>query len=235
MALEVAVRNPERYDEILRTYNKFKGTILDPNGIIEVFAQLYIDGAVKSADLNVSTKSRDEVKQFIKENVSHNNEWGFPTGWQAGFTRYLKTLSEFGFIYAQYNEPLRLSEVAEAVISNKITLSEAFAIQSMRFWRKSPYRRVLNDFNYFRFIVDAINERNESGHRLSYPQFMISLFSDDGDIESFINFINENKVGHSLNDTYALMVENYDRIDANHGKIAKQRSAFNDYGNAVFR
>lgn len=235
MALEVAVRNPERYDEILRTYNKFKGTILDPNGIIEVFAQLYIDGAVSSVDLDISTASRDEVKQFIKENVSHNNEWGFPTGWQAAFTRYLKTLSEFGFIYAQYNEPLRLSEVAEAVISNKITLSEAFAIQSMRFWRKSPYRRVLNDFNYFKFIIDAIKERNESGHRLSYPQFMISLFSDDGDIESFINFINDNKVGHSLDDTYALMVENYDRIDADHGKIAIQRSAFNDYGNTVFR
>lgn len=235
MALEVAVRNPERYDEILRTYSKFKGTILNDEGILEVFSQLYIDGAVTTRDLDVSNASRNEIKKFIKQNISHNNEWGYPTGYQAGFTRYLKTLSELGFIYAQYKEPLRLSEVADAVVSGKITLSEAFALQSMRFWRKSPYRRVLNDYNYFKFIIDVIKERNDTGHRLSYPQFMMSLFSDDGNVDSFIDLIESNKAGHNLDDTYTLLVKKYDRVDSEHGKVVSQNSAFNDYGNTVFR
>ena len=150
MSLEVAVRNPERYDDILKTFSHFRGIILDDKGILDVFAQLYIDGVVTTADLDVTTSTNAQVKQFIKKNITHNNEWGYPTGYQAGFTRYLKTLSEFGFIYAQYNQPLRFSEVADAVINGTISLSEAFALQSMRFWRKSPYRRVLNDFNFFK-------------------------------------------------------------------------------------
>lgn len=235
MALEVAVRNPERYDEILKTYNKFRGIVLDDNGALEVFTQLYIDGVITANQLDISTASRKEVGLFIKNNISHKSDGGYPEGWQAAFYRYLRTLSEFGFIYAQYNEPLRLSEVADAVISNKITLSEAFALQCMRFWRKSPYRRVLNDFNYFKFVIDVIKERNDKGHRLSYPQFMISLFSDDGDIDSFVNLIEGNKVGNNLDKTYALIVEKFHKIDDKHGKVVAQNSAFNDYGNTVFR
>ena len=156
MALEVAVRNPERYSEILKTFSQFRGLTLNDDGILKIFAQLYIDGVVSTKKLDASASTASEVKDFIKNNISHNNEWGYPTGYQAGFTRYLKTLSEFGFIYAQYNEPLRLSEVADAVVNGTLSLSEAFALQSLRFWRKSPYRRVLNDFNFFKFIINVL-------------------------------------------------------------------------------
>ena len=235
MALEVAVRNPERYDDILKTFSRFRGTVLNDDGILDVFAQLYIDGVVTNRDLDVATATVDEVKTFITENISHNNEWGYPTGYQAGFTRYLKTLSEFGFIYAQYGQPLRLSEVAEAVISGTISLSEAFAVQSMRFWRKSPYRRVLNDFNFFKFIIDVIRRRNEAGHRLSYPQFMLALFSDDGNVDDFLRLIEENRCGNSMDDAYTLVHRMYHLVDAEHSKVNKQQTAFNDYGNTVFR
>lgn len=235
MALEVAVRNPERYDDILKTFSKFRGTVLDDEGILDIFAALYSDGVVTTKDIDVATSSESEIKSFIRTTITHNNEWGFPTGYQAGFTRYLKTLSEFGFIYSQYNQPLRLSEVAEAVINGTISLSEAFAVQSLRFWRKSPYRRVLNDFNFFTFIIDVIRRRNESGHKLSYPQFMLALFSDNGDVDAFLNLIEENRFGNSFDDTYNLVLQKYHLIDADHAKVCKQQSAFNDYGNTVFR
>ena len=155
MALEVAVRNPERYYDILKTFAKFDGLLLDDSGVLKIYIQLYLDGVVYANNFNIEKASNNEVKEFVKKQ-SHNNEWGYPTGYQAAFTRYLKTLSEFGFIYAQYQEPLKLSEVAWAVVKDEITLSEAFALQSMRFCRKSPYRRVLNDFNYFNFILKVI-------------------------------------------------------------------------------
>lgn len=235
MSLEVAVRNPERYDEFLKTFSHFRGIVLDDEGILDVFSQLYIDGVVSNRNLDILNSSAEDVKSFIKENITHNNEWGYPTGYQAGFTRYLKTLSEFGFIYAQYNQPLKLSEMAEAVLSGTLSLSEAFAVQSMRFWRKSPYRRVLNDFNFFRFIIDVIRRRNAEGHRLSYPQFMLALFSDNGNVDEFLQFINENRCGNSMDDTYALVVRRYNLIDGEHSKVNKQQTAFNDYGNTVFR
>ena len=215
MSLEVAVRNPERYEGILKTFAKFEGTVLDDKGVLNVYSQLYLDEVVN--------------------NCSHNNEWGYPTGYQAAFTRYLKTLSEFGFIYAQYNQELRLSPVAKALVSGKITLSEAFALQSMRFWRKSPYRRVLNDFNFFEFIIDAMIELKKKGHRLSYNQLMVGLFSDDGNVKDFLSLLENNKVGDDADKAYALVKRKYSQVDAEHAKAAKIESAFRDYGNTVFR
>lgn len=235
MSLEVAVRNPERYEGILKTFAKFEGVLLDDEGVLDVYSQLYLDEVVTTDALSDEILTKEYVSNWIANNCSHNNEWGYPTGYQAAFTRYLKTLSEFGFIYAQYNQKLRLSPVAKALVNGKITLSEAFALQSMRFWRKSPYRRVLNDFNFFQFIIDAMIELKNKGHRLSYNQLMVGLFSDDGDVDDFLSLLEKNKVGDDPDKAYALVKRNYSQVDAEHAKAAKMESAFRDYGNTVFR
>ena len=235
MSLEVAVRNPERYEGILKTFAKFEGTVLDDRGVLNVYSQLYLDEVVSADALNDEILTKKFVSNWIVNNCSHNNEWGYPTGYQAAFTRYLKTLSEFGFIYAQYNQELRLSPVAKALVSGKITLSEAFALQSMRFWRKSPYRRVLNDFNFFEFIIAAMIELKKKGHRLSYNQLMVGLFSDDGNVKDFLSLLENNKVGDDADKAYALVKRKYSQVDAEHAKAAKLESAFRDYGNTVFR
>lgn len=235
MSLEVAVRNPERYEGILKTFAKYDGVILDDKGILDIYSQLYIDEVVTTDALDEDKLEKKYVSKWIVKNCSHNNEWGYPTGYQAAFTRYLKTLSEFGFIYAQYNQELRLSAVAKALVGGKITLSEAFALQSMRYWRKSPYRRVLNDFNFFEFIIDTMVKLKEKGHRLSYNQLMVGLFSDDGDVDDFIKLLKDNKVGDDADKAYALVTKNYSQVDSNHAKAAKMESAFRDYGNTVFR
>ena len=235
MALEVAVRNPERYEGILKTFAKFDGVLLDDKGVLDIYTQLYLDEVVTADALSDIILTKRFVSNWIVNNCSHNNEWGFPTGYQAAFTRYLKTLSEFGFIYAQYNQKFRLSPVAKALVNGKITLSEAFALQSMRFWRKSPYRRVLNDFNFFEFIIDAMIELKKNGHRLSYNQLMVGLFSDDGNVEDYLNLLQNNKVGDDVVKAYALVRRKYSQVDTNHAKAAKLESAFRDYGNTVFR
>lgn len=235
MALEVAVRNPERYEGFLKTFAKFEGVLLNDEGILDIYSQLYIDEVVTTDKLSNVTLTNTFIREWIRDNCTHNNEWGFPTGYQAAFTRYLKTLSEFGFIYAQYGQKLCLSPIAKALVSGRITLSEAFAVQSMRFWRKSPYRRVLNDFNFFVFIVDALIELKRRGHKLSINQFNVSLFSDDGNIDSFLKLIAENKIGNDLEKAYSLVKSKYDNIDSEHAKVSKIESAFRDYGNTVFR
>ena len=235
MSLEVAVRNPERYEGILKTFAKFEGTVLDDKGVLDVYSQLYLDDVVTTDALCEGCLTKKVVSNWIVNNCNHNNEWGYPTGYQAAFTRYLKTLSEFGFIYAQYNQELRLSSVAKALVNGKITLSEAFALQSMRFWRKSPYRRVLNDFNFFEFIIDAMIELKKKGHRMSYNQLMVGLFSDDGNVDDFLSLLENNKVGDDADKAYDLVMRKYSRVDAKHAKAAKLESAFRDYGNTVFR
>lgn len=235
MALEVAVRNPERYEGILKSFAKNEGILLDDKGILEVYSQLYIDDVVSAEKLKDIVLTKDFLYKWIKDNCSHNNEWGFPTGYQAAFTRYLKTLSEFGLIYAQYEQKLELSPVAKALVKGKITLSEVFALQCMRFWRMSPYRRVLNDFNFFEFIMDSIIELKKRGHKLSINQFNVGLFSDDGNVGDFLNLLENNKIGNDSDKAYALVQAKYGERVPEHARIAKQESAFRDYGNTVFR
>lgn len=235
MALEVAVRNPERYEGILQTFAKFEGRVLDDEGILDVYSQLFLDGVVTAESLEDKKLTTKYMHSWIQNNCNHNNEWGYPTGYPAAFTRYLKTLSEFGFIYAQYCQKLRLSPVAKAMVSGKITLSEAFALQSMRFWRKSPYRRVLNDFNFFEFIIDSMIKLKEAGHSLSYNQFLVGLFSDDGNVDNYIRLLSENKVGADIDKAYSLVKMKYNKVDSEHAKVAMLNSAFRDYGNTVFR
>ena len=235
MSLEVAVRNPERYEGILKTFAKFEGAVLDDVTILKMYSQLYLDEALTSDKLNNQILSEKFIRKWIVETQSHNNEWGFPTGYQAAFTRYLKTLSEFGFIYAQYEQELRLSSVAKALVNGKITLSEAFARQSIRFWRKSPYRRVLNDFNFFEFIIDSMIELKKRGHRMSYNQLMVGLFSDDGDVGKYLKLLVKSRIGNDIEKAYALVQETYNRIDNEHDKVSKINTAFRDYGNTVFR
>ena len=165
MAMEVAIRNPERYPAILSVFARYEGRILDDNCILEIYKDLFVYRAIESDYLDMDNSTEEDIRKFIKVYLKHNNEWGFPTGYQAAFTRYLKTLSELGFIYTQYNDVIGISDVAKALLNNEIEVAEAFALQCLRFWRKSPYRRVLNDFNYFAFILKVLlklNEDNES-------------------------------------------------------------------------
>lgn len=235
MAMEVAVRNPERYPAILAVFAKYEGQVLDDKCILEIYKDLFVYKAVDSDYLDVDNSTEDDIRKFIKVYCKHNNEWGFPTGYQAAFTRYLKTLSELGFIYTQYNDTIGISEVAKALLNNEIEVAEAFALQCMRFWRKSPYRRVLNDFNYFAFILKVLLKLKENNKSLSYPQFILSLFSDDGNVDEFIKQIQTLKLGNDIDAMYDYIVDNYGCIDELHPKVNKQQTVVNDYGNTVFR
>lgn len=235
MSMEVAVRNPERYPSILSVLAQYEGRNLDDGCILAIYKDLFVSRAIESNSIDVDTSTDDDIKEFIKANLRHNNEWGFPTGYQAAFTRYLKTLSELGFVYAQYNDSIMISETAKALLKNEIEVSEAFALQCMRFWRKSPYRRVLNNYNYFEFVIKILMRLKESGKSLSYPQFILSLFSDNGDVESFIHDITTIKIGDDIDAMYDYIVNRYNETDELHSKVNKKQTVINDYGNTVFR
>lgn len=235
MAMEVAVRNPERYPALLAVFAKYEGKILDDACILDIYADLFASHVIDSKNIDADNLTTSQIKDYVKHNVSHNNEWGFPTGYQAGFTRYLKTLSELGFVYMQYKDEIRISDVAKSLIKNELEVSEVFALQCMRFWRKSPYRRVLNDYNYFEFILKILIKLEETQKALSYPQFILSLFSDNGNVDDFIDTINKIKLGNDIDAMYNYIVKSYNQIDNEHTKVLKQQSVVNDYGNTVFR
>lgn len=62
MALEVAVRNPERYEGILRSFEKNEGIVLNDKGILEVYSQLYLDSVVMTSKLSEVKLTKNNIK-----------------------------------------------------------------------------------------------------------------------------------------------------------------------------
>ena len=114
-------------------------------------------------------------------------------GYQSRFWTYMRTPSELGFVFSQYGEKFIFSDIAKKLISREIDEQEAFSIQAIRYNRKSPYRNVNNDFNFFRFILTILLKLRDKGKSLSYEQFIVATFSPNGNVDDFLSIIENNK------------------------------------------
>lgn len=224
MAFETAIRNPERYKSILQTVAPFKDKILNDDVLLDIVSSLYLQEIVKSDGVPIDENSTiDSIKERVKQvNSTRNSDGGFPKGYAARFWTYMRTLSELGFVLAQYEQPFQFSAIANKLLAGEISEQVAFAVQAMKYNRRSPYRNVKNDFNFFRFIINVLKEKSH----LSYPQFIVSLFSRDGDVAKFRQLID----GHSLTlDNVAEFVRDQ------FGSTLKDQTITRDYPDVVLR
>lgn len=194
MAFETAVRNPERYLGLLHTIQGFENRNLDDACLLEIVSHLYLNKIVGSSQIEIDDDTViNDIKEQVKQvNSTRKADGGFPAGYASRFWTYMRTPSELGFVYAQYNEPLRFSYIAKKLIAKEIDEQEAFSIQAIKYNRKNPYRNVTNDFNFFRFILEVLLELNKKGKSLSYEQFIIAMFSRNGDVKNFLNLLKNN-------------------------------------------
>src|SRR3989344_8697793 len=184
MAFETAVRNPERYLRILSVVKDYENRILDDSCLLEIVSNLYLVGEFTGEGIEVSkTTTIKDIKDIvIRINSTRKADGGFPEGYASRFWTYMRTLSELGMVYARYNEPFKISEIAKMLIKGEIDEQEAFSIQAMRYNRKSPYRNVSNDFNFFRFVLKVLFSLREKGKSLGYEQFVPLMFSKNGEV-----------------------------------------------------
>lgn len=191
MAFETAVRNPERYIWILKALKELEWKILDDNTLLNAVAHLHLIWEVKSSKLIIDddTKQNQILEAVKKIHSTRKAERGFPQWYQSRFWTYMRTLSELWFVYAEYWEKFHLSDIAKMLVSWEIDEQEAFSIQAIQYNRKSPHRNVSNDFNFFTFILKVLLIRK----RLSYEQFNIAMFSKNGNVEEFLEIIENNK------------------------------------------
>jgi hypothetical protein len=229
LAFDTAVRNPERYKEILAGISNFEGRTLTDECILEIMTNMYEKGIVTSKNINLdSIHTREELKSKIKEvNATRNADGGYPKGYQSRFWTYMRTLSEFCFVLAPYNASLKLSLIAKKLINNELDEQEAFAIQAMKYNRKSPYRNVSNDFNYFRFIVEVLVHLGNQNRKLSFDNFILSMFHREGNLQSFLKEI------EGLHFSDKNILKGY--IETHYGDTNRPATIFQDYPDVVIR
>jgi hypothetical protein len=225
MAFETAVRNPERYKGILTAISPYINKTLNDETLLKVVSSMYLNGIVSSEGVEIDENSTIESIEdaVIEVNSTRRADGGFPQGYQSRFWTYVRTLSEMGFVLAQYGQPLQFSEISLKLINNEIDEQEAFSIQAMKYNRRSPYRNVSNDFNYFKFILEVLKQRE----RISYEQFIVSTFSNDGDVSEFLKIIDENTFGEPAE------VEEFLRNE--YGTNLKAQTILRDYPDVVLR
>lgn len=225
MAFETAVRNPERYKGILTAISPYINKVLNDETLLQVVSSMYLNGIVSSDGVEITENSTIESIEnaVIAVNSTRRADGGFPQGYQSRFWTYVRTLSEMGFVLAQYGQPLQFSEIALKLINNEIDEQEAFSIQAMKYNRRSPYRNVSNDFNYFKFILEVLKQRE----RISYEQFIVSTFSNDGNVSDFLKIIDENTFGEPAE------VEAF--LRAEYGTNLKAQTILRDYPDVVLR
>lgn len=229
MAFETAVRNPERYLGILSAVKEYEGEVLNDNNLLKIVSNLYLSGEVSSDKIQVSENTKiNDIQDSVKEvNSTRRADGGFPEGYQSRFWTYMRTLSELGMVYARYNEPFKISKIAKKLLEGEIDEQEAFSVQSMKFNRRSPYRNVSNDYNFFKLALNVILKLREKGSRLSYEQFIVLMFNKSGDPEETLNIFENNSF--SDEDTV------YKFVSEHYGSNLKIRTVTRDYPDVVRR
>lgn len=229
MAFETAVRNPERYRGILSRLSEFEGIVLNDENLLKIVTRLYFVGEVSSPEIHIAglatpANIEDDV---IRVNSTRNADGGFPKGYASRFWTYMRTLSELGFVYAQYQKPLGFSQMAKRLVKGEVDEQEAFSVQAMKYNRKSPYRNVSNDFNFFRFVLEVLLSLRESGRSLSYEQFVPLMFSKNGDVDEFLTLLSRNK--------FNTPVQAYHFVEKEYGATNKIATVTDDYPDVVRR
>lgn len=210
MAFETAVRNPERYIDILKAVSEFESVILNDENLLKIVSKLYVDGIVSSKEIAITENTEiEDIKEDVEEvNSTRRADGGFPAGYASRFWTYMRTPSELGFVFAQYNQPFKLSEICKKLILGEIDEQEAFSIQAIKYNRNSPYRNVSNDFNFFTFIIKVLLELRKKGKSLSYEQFIVAMFSENGNVNEFIELL-ENNTFKDFDSVYNFVKKEY--------------------------
>lgn len=227
MALDTAIRNPERYFAILKVLVQFEGLVLNDENLLLIVTEFYKQDLVESNEVDL-TQNEDTLKdQIIRVNSRRNADGTFPRGYASRFWTYMRTPSEFGFVYARYNKVLKISDIVKSVLNGDMDEQEAFAIQAFKGNRRSPYRNVSNDFNFFKFIFKLLRKRQEAGHSLSMEQFILAMFSHDGNVDDMFAEIEANK--------FTGPEDLYQYLQAQYGIRTKIKTVTRDYPDVVVR
>lgn len=225
ITFDSAVRNPERYIGILECIKEFEGLVLNDVNLLKIVSKLYLEGIVSSDKITIedNTTIEDIQDLVIEVNGSKKAIGGFPAGYTSRFHHYTWLPKELGFVYARYNEPFLFSEIGRMFVDKELAEQEAFSVQAMKYNSKSPFRKNNNDFNFFKFIIGVLLKKS----RISYEQFIVATFSENGDVDEFIKITEEN--------SFNSPDEAYDFLKANGYNVTKFDTVTKTYPDVLRR
>lgn len=272
------IRNPERYKDFMNVLKEFDGEILNDNTVKAVEIKLFQLGLYRPLRIPDTVKAKWESTQrgeFSEEaltveeascvydlndpnlhlEIKGHKEAGFPKGWPSRFDTQFKLMKVLGFVYYEWNEPIRfsqtgmfLAETVNIVVSDNIinrsiinpaneqlSFMQAFAKQQ----RCNPFIRELNDNIPLILLLKVIKKLNAdpafNGCGISYKEIPLLIFWKDNDAEALYRRIKRLRQQYRYNPSNEVIEEICVNEILGGFKEFKLKSIINEYPDEFVR
>ncbi|MCI9017090.1 MAG: AlwI family type II restriction endonuclease [Clostridia bacterium] len=167
------VRNPERIKDFIKVIANYNNKILTNEIIIKIVKDMiagkhyYTMYEKNNPNLNAIYRNTDaifsdeQLDEIIKNSPQDHKEAGFDKGWPSRFDTWYKFIKELGFIYYEMNKPIEISETGNLLLATELNQNpeleeQAFLNALVKYQRKNPFRRVLNENAPFTLVLEVL-------------------------------------------------------------------------------
>ena len=221
LSFDTTIRNPERLPSFLKCIVPFEGKVLTNEVIHEIIKtvlknKIYCTEYQKQIHelINIFKSEEDvysdsQLEEIIKNAPQKHKVAGFVYGWPSRFDTWYKLSKELGFIDYSFEEPIHISQTGHMLVEaynenpiNTVKIQKLYLNAFMKYQRKIPYRRVLNDnvpLSLLLRVCKIINKSSHSSkcgvHILEIPFFLCWPNNDE---KGLANYILDFRKNHSF-------------------------------------
>ena len=203
-----SVRNPERLPEFLNVASKLEGKIWNKETqevfqILLIQHRLYLDSDNTQSFNKLSLEQQELLRNKEQEITFEQAKDIFKSkayvgGGDMRGRQSMNPLKKLGFIYAENNETIYITEIGKKLLNNKISFEEALLESLLKYQLPNPITKGCSDWNSKPFIstlrlIKRVNEiceeRNITVKGISFSEFGIFVLSllNFNDIETTAN------------------------------------------------
>ena len=222
------MRNPDRIASFLNCITPFEGRILTNDVIHEVavnligrklyYTQQYEMKVPEYRAIFVDENrqfSRKQIEDIIRNSPQNHKEAGFEKGWPSRFDTWYKLPKEFGFLFYEMNEPIKISQTGHMLIdayneipTNEKKVQNVMLNSMMKYQSNNPFRRNLNSNAPLLLLLNVLkklkNDPSENGAGIFKQELSLLICWPNMDVDKLYKKIKQirKKVGFTYSDEF---------------------------------
>lgn len=203
LSFSTTMRNPARIANFLQIISVYEGQILTNDVIDEIVIsliqhKLYVPMIVTRNSLWRNMLESDELFdrktaiKIIEKSPQSHKEAGFDKGWPSRFDTWYKLPMEFGFLYYEMGQPIKVSTTGHMLIDavreeipNDEKIQKVFLNAMMKYQTHNPFRRNANNNVPLPLLLNVIkllkDDPEENGAGIFVSELSFVICSPDND------------------------------------------------------
>ena len=227
LSFSTTMRNPDRIALFLNQILPFENHILTDDIIMDIVKNIIKNKLYKPyyIDRNPNLKTvfydddlsftDDQVNEIIVHSQQKHKEAGFGYGWPSRFDTWYELPKEFGFLYYEMNEPIKISNIGHMLVDalneetpNSKKVQNVFLNSLMKYSTNNPFRKNSNSNVPLILLLEVIgmlkNDPDENDAGVYRQELSLFICWKDNDSKRLYKKIKEirKKVRFTYSDEY---------------------------------